>query len=164
MKNKVAYMGLFLSLALICGYVESLIPFYFGVPGIKLGLTNIVVVMVLYCIGTKEAFGISVLRIILAGFLFGNMFSIIYSLAGGILSFLVMYLLKKCTKLKVISVSVAGGISHNIGQLIVAAIVVSNYNILYYGTVLIVAGLITGFVIGIISQELILRLNHYIQF
>ena len=162
MKNKVAYMGLFLSLALICGYVESLIPFYFGVPGVKLGLTNVVIVTVLYCVGAKEAFGISVLRVILSGFLFGNAFSILYSLGGGILSFLVMYLLKKTKKLKVVSVSVTGGISHNIGQLLVAALVVSNYNILYYGTVLIVAGAVTGFVIGIIAQEMILRLSHRI--
>ncbi len=164
MKNKVAYMGLFLALALICSYVESLIPFYFGVPGVKLGLTNIVIVMVLYCIGAKEAFAISVMRVLLAGFLFGNAFSIVYSLAGGILSFAVMFLLKKTKKLNVVSVSVAGGISHNIGQLAVAALIVSNYRILYYGTVLLVAGIVTGFLIGILAQEIILRLEHRITF
>lgn len=157
-------MGLFLALALICSYVESLIPFYFGVPGVKLGLTNIVVVMALYCIGTKEAFLISTLRIVLSGFMFGNMFSILYSLAGGLLSFAVMYLLKKTGKFKVISVSVAGGISHNIGQLVVAAFVVSNYHIFYYGTVLILAGILTGFVIGVIAQEVILRLGNRMKF
>lgn len=164
MKNKVAYMGLFLALALICSYVESLIPFYFGVPGVKLGLTNIVIVMVLYCIGAKEAFAISVMRVFLAGFLFGNAFSILYSLAGGILSFAVMFLLKKTKKLNVVSVSVAGGISHNIGQLAVAALIVSNYRILYYGTVLLIAGIVTGFLIGILAQEIILRLEHRITF
>lgn len=164
MKNKVAYMGLFLALALICSYVESLIPFYFGVPGVKLGLTNIVVVMALYCIGTKEAFLISTLRILLAGFLFGNMFSILYSLAGGLLSFGMMLLLKKTEKFRIISVSVTGGISHNIGQLVVAAVVVENYHIFYYGTVLIIAGIITGLIIGIISQEVILRLNGRVDF
>ena len=157
-------MGLFLALALICSYVESLIPFYFGVPGVKLGLTNIVIVMVLYCIGAKEAFAISVMRVLLAGFLFGNAFSILYSLAGGILSFAVMFLLKKTKKLNVVSVSVAGGISHNIGQLAVAALIVSNYRILYYGTVLLVAGIVTGFLIGILAQEIILRLEHRITF
>ena len=94
MNKKTAYLGLFLALALICSYIESLIPFYFGIPGVKLGLTNIVVVMMLYCIGAKEALLVSLLRIVLAGFMFGNMFSILYSLAGGILSFLIMYLLK----------------------------------------------------------------------
>ena len=90
LRDKVAYLGVFLALALICSYVESLIPFYFGIPGVKLGLTNIVVVLMLYCVGTKEAFAISMLRIVLAGFLFGNLFSILYSLAGGKFSFLVM--------------------------------------------------------------------------
>lgn len=94
-KKKTAYLGVYLALALICSYVESLIPFYFGIPGVKLGLTNIVVVLMLYCVGTKEALAVSALRIVLSGFLFGNMFSILYSLAGGLLSFLVMYLLKK---------------------------------------------------------------------
>ena len=74
LRNKVAYLGVFLALALICSYVESLIPFYFGIPGVKLGLTNIVVVLLLYCVGTREALTVSVLRILLAGFLFGNMF------------------------------------------------------------------------------------------
>lgn len=157
-------MGLFLALALICSYVESLIPFYFGVPGVKLGLTNIVVVMALYCIGAKEAFLISVLRILLAGFLFGNMFSILYSLAGGLLSFGIMLLLKKTGKFRIISVSVAGGVSHNMGQLVIAALVVENYHIFYYGTVLIIAGIITGFIIGIISQEVILRLDGRVDF
>ena len=75
-KKKTAYLGVYLALALICSYVESLIPFYFGIPGVKLGLTNIVVVLMLYCVGTKEALAVSTLRIVLAGFLFGNMFSI----------------------------------------------------------------------------------------
>lgn len=163
MKKKTAYLGLFLALALICSYIESLIPFYFGIPGVKLGLTNLVVVMMLYCIGAKEALLISMMRIVLAGFMFGNMFSILYSLAGGILSFLIMYLLKRYTRLRIISVSAAGGVSHNIGQLIVAALVVENYNIFYYAAVLVIAGIITGIVIGIIAQEVILRLHPWID-
>ena len=140
-------------------YVESLIPFYFGIPGVKLGLTNIVVVLMLYCVGTKEAFAISMLRIVLAGFLFGNLFSILYSLAGGMFSFLVMYLLKRTGKLGVLPVSVAGGMSHNIGQIAVAAFVVENINIFYYLPVLFVAGIVTGLLIGVAAQEIILRLG-----
>lgn len=157
--KKIAFMGAFLALALICSYVESLIPFYFGIPGVKLGLTNIVVVLMLYSIGTKEAFGISMLRIVLAGFLFGNMFSILYSLAGGLLSFLVMYLVKKTNKLGIIPISVCGGITHNIGQIFVAALIVENYQILYYIPVLLVAGTLTGFLIGIVSQEILFRIG-----
>lgn len=159
LRNKVAYLGVFLALALICSYVESLIPFYFVIPGVKLGLTNIVVVLMLYCVGTKEAFLISMLRIVLSGFLFGNMFSILYSLAGGILSFLVMYLLKSTRKFGVLPISVSGGVFHNVGQLIVAAAVVENYNIFYYMPVLLIAGIITGFLIGIAAQEMILRIG-----
>lgn len=157
--KRIAFLGVFIALALICSYVESLIPFYFGIPGVKLGLTNIVVVIMLYTIGEKEAFVVSMLRIVLAGFLFGNLFSILYSLAGGLLSFLVMYLIKKFGLLGVVPVSVCGGISHNIGQIVVAAFVVENYNIFYYIPVLLIAGTITGFLIGIVGQEIILRLK-----
>lgn len=160
MKNKIAYWGVFLALTLVCSYVESLIPISFGIPGVKLGLTNIVVILMLYTIGAKDAILISVLRIILAGFMFGNAFSIIYSLAGGILSFVVMLLLKNTGKLKILSISTAGGISHNVGQLIVAALVVENYNILFYVPVLIIAGIITGFLIGLLAGEIVLRIGN----
>ena len=163
MKNKIAYWGVFLALALVCSYVESLIPISFGIPGVKLGLTNIVVILMLYTIGAKDAILISVLRIILAGFMFGNAFSIIYSLAGGILSFVVMLLLKNTGKLKILSISTAGGISHNVGQLIVAALVVENYNILFYVPVLIIAGIITGFLIGLLAGEIVLRIGNRLK-
>ena len=157
MKRKTAYMGLFLALALICGYVEMLIPIPLGIPGVKLGLTNIVVLIMLYSIGVKEAFAISVLRILLSGFLFGNAFSILYSLSGGILSFAVMLLLKKSGRLGCISVSTAGGIFHNIGQLGMAVLIVGNTAVLYYCPVLLVSGALTGLLIGVLAQEIILR-------
>ena len=94
-----------------------------------------------------------------SGFLFGNLFSILYSLAGGMFSFLVMYLLKRTGKLGVLPVSVAGGMSHNIGQIAVAAFVVENINIFYYLPVLFVAGIVTGLLIGVAAQEIILRIG-----
>jgi heptaprenyl diphosphate synthase len=157
--KKTAYLGIFLALAMICSYIETLIPFNFGIPGVKLGLTNIVVVLMLYCVGAKESLMVSVVRIILVGILFGNLISILYSLSGGLLSFLVMALLKKTNRLGCISVSVAGGISHNIGQILVAAVIVSNFNVLFYIPVLLLAGVVTGVLIGILSQELIVRLS-----
>ncbi len=163
MRNKVAYLGVFLTLALICSYVESLIPFSIGVPGVKLGLANLVVVIMLYCVGEREALAVSVARIILSGFLFGNLFAIIYGLAGGLLSFFVMAALRRLGKLGVIPVSVAGGISHNVGQLLVAAAVVENYRVLYYAVVLLAAGAVTGLLIGIASQEVILRIGDRFQ-
>lgn len=159
LRGKIAYLGVFLALALICSYVESLIPFYFGIPGVKLGLTNIVVVLLLYLAGTREAFLVSVARVVLAGFLFGNMFSILYSMAGALLSFFVMYLLKKTGKFGVLPVSISGGMFHNVGQLCVAAFVVENYNIFYYMPVLLIAGIVTGALIGVAAQEIILRLR-----
>lgn len=167
MKRKTAVLGMFLALAMICSYVESLIPFYFGIPGIKLGLANLVTVMMLCAsreagksmFGAKEAFVIAILRILLSGFLFGNPFSILYSLGGGLLSFAIMLLLWKTGRLHVISVSVAGGIFHNVGQLIVAAAVVENYNLFYYAPALLAAGFVTGALIGILAQEMILRLG-----
>jgi heptaprenyl diphosphate synthase component I len=157
-------MGVFLALALICSYVESLIPISFGIPGVKLGLTNIVVVLMLYCIGAKEALAVSVCRIVLAGFLFGNLFSILYSLAGGLLSFLIMWAVKRTGKLGILPVSVCGGIFHNIGQLAVAALVVENYNVFYYLPVLLLAGAATGLAIGVVAQELIIRIGDRINF
>ena len=159
MKKKVAYLGLLLAPALICSYIESLVPFYFGVPGMKLGLTNVVVIFVMYLIGPVEAITVSVLRVLISGFMFGNVFSILYSLAGALLSFFVMYLMKRFTTLHVISVSVAGGGFHNVGQLLVALCIVSNYNVFYYLPILLIAGVVTGLLIGIISQEVILRLK-----
>lgn len=156
--KKTAYLGLFLALALICSYIESLIPFYFGIPGVKLGLANIVVVLMLYCTGAKSALAVSVLRILLSGFLFGNMFSILYSLAGGLASFLCMVLLKRSGRFRIISVSAAGGVTHNLGQIAVAAAVVENRSLFYYYPVLFIAGTLTGIVIGIATQEILLRL------
>ena len=163
MKKKVACLGLFLGLALVCSYLESLVPIGFGIPGIKLGLTNVVVILLMYCIGAKEALVISLLRIFLIGFLF-NPASILFSLAGGLLSFILMYLMKRTNLFKCLSVSLVGGISHNIGQIIVASVIVENYNILFYIPVLLVAGIITGFLIGIVSQEIIIRLENSIHF
>lgn len=161
--TKTAYLGVFLALALICGYVESLIPIHFGIPGVKLGLANIVVVLMLYGMGAKEAFVVSVLRIVLSGFLFGNMFSILYSLAGGILSFLVMYLLKKTKRIGVLPISVCGGIFHNIGQIVVAALVVESTAVFYYLPLLLAAGALTGLLIGAAAQEMLKRIGSFLK-
>lgn len=159
MKTKIAYFGMFTALALIFGYVESLVPISFGIPGVKLGLANLAVVIVLYMMDVKSAYLLSVLRIVLSGFLFGNLFGILYSLAGGLLSISVMILLKKTNAFSVVGVSVAGAVCHNIGQLIVATIVLESVSIANYLPVLMIAGIITGFAIGIIALETMKRLK-----
>ena len=107
MKNRVAYFGVFVALALIFSYVETMIPFQIGIPGVKLGLANLIVVIALYKTDVKEALLLSVTRVVLSGFIFGNLASILYSLAGGLLSLAVMALLKKYADLSIIGVSVA---------------------------------------------------------
>lgn len=163
MKSRVAYFGVFTALALIFSYVETLIPVNFGIPGVKLGLANLIIVVALYKMRLSEAYLLSVVRVLLAGFIFGNYFSIIYSLAGGLLSLTVMTLLKKWGGFSLQGISIAGGVFHNIGQLIVAAVVVETFSVTYYFPVLLVAGLLTGLVIGIVAEMMLKRLVN-IQF
>ena len=124
--KKLANMAMLVALAMIFSYVESLIPINFGIPGMKLGVANLVTVTGMYFLEFLEVFLVVVMRILLTGFLFGNGMSIVYSLTGGILSFLVMALMKRLKGFSVAGVSIAGGVSHNIGQIIVASVVVEN--------------------------------------
>ena len=160
MKNRVAYFGVFTALALMFSYIETMIPIQFGVPGIKLGFANIMIVIMLYKSSAKEALLLSIVRIMLSGFIFGNLSSILYSIAGGVLSLGIMTLLKKQGGFSVIGVSVAGGVSHNVGQLIVAMLVVETYQVGYYFPVLLVAGVLTGLGIGVVSQEVLKRIRN----
>lgn len=148
----VAWGAMVTALALVFSYVESLIPINFGIPGIKLGLANLAIVIAFVLLGGKKAYLISVIRILLAGFLFGNLMSIGYSLAGGILSLAIMLLLYYKFRMSLLSVSVAGGVVHNIGQLLVAMAVVENLNLIYYAPALLISGALTGLVIGILSK------------
>ena len=157
--RKLALLGLFCAVAIIFGYVESLIPVFVGIPGIKLGLANLSVLFILMRYSMKEAVIVSAVRIVVIGFLFGNMFSIVYSLAGAALSLTVMALLKKYTKASVFAISMAGGISHNIGQLIVACLIVENRSLLFYAPVLIISGILTGFLIGYLTTETLKRVR-----
>ena len=147
MKSKAAYFGVFIALALIFSYVETLIPIQVGIPGVKLGLANLVVVVVLYKMGVKEAYTLAVVRVILSGFLFGN------------LSLTVMVALKRTKAFSLLGISAMGGVFHNVGQLIMAALVLESLSIGYYLPVLLISGLVTGILIGIISGEMLKRLN-----
>lgn len=159
MKRKTAYFGVFVALAMIFSYIETLLPINFGIYGVKLGLANLVIVIALYRMGAAEAACLSVARIVLTGFLFTNLFSILYSLAGGLLSLAVMAAAKKSDKFSVYGVSMLGGVFHNIGQLLIAMLVVETLSVAYYLPVLLVAGLLTGLLIGIASSEVLKRLE-----
>lgn len=149
--KRVAYCALLTALAMIFGYVEAMIPFGFGIPGVKLGLANIVIVLALYILPACQVFAIQLMRIVLVSFLFGNLSMMLYSLAGGMLSLVVMLLLNRRDVFSITGVSIAGGVSHNIGQLIVAALVVQNLKIMFYFPIMIMAGLITGCLIGVLA-------------
>lgn len=159
MKEKVAYFGLFTAVALIFSYVESLLPVFFGIPGIKLGLANLLILIVLYRWGMKEAFLLSVLRVLLAGLMFGNLFSILYSLSGAIFSLVIMGIFEKSDKFSIVGISMVGGVFHNIGQLMMAGLILESYSVIYYLPVLLVSGMITGILIGILVREMLKRLR-----
>ena len=158
--KNIAFYGVMISLAMVFSYLESFIPVnaLIPIPGVKLGLANIVVLFALYTMKFRDAFVIAVIRIVLSGFLFGNAMTIAYSLAGGMLSLCVMRLLKK-TKLSMIGVSMTGGICHNIGQIMVAVLLTETIRIAYYLPVLLISGLITGFLMGIVAKLVIDRVN-----
>ena len=159
MKQKTACLGLFSAVAIIWGYVESLVPVFVGIPGIKLGLANLGVLFILKKYSFREAALVSVVRILVIGFMFGNLFSILYSLAGAALSMTVMTLMLKKTSFSLIGVSVAGGVSHNIGQLMVAIPATHTVGLLYYyAPALMVSGVVTGLLIGVLTREVLKRI------
>lgn len=145
-------MGLILSFALILSYIETLIPFSFGIPGIKLGLANVAVLMCICLLGYKEALGLALLKVLLTGLLFGNFSMMLYSLSGALCSYVVMALMIWSGKFHTPVISGVGGVFHNLGQLLVAYFVIETYGIWYYMPVLILAGLLTGVLTGSVAS------------
>lgn len=154
-----ALYGLLTALAFVLGYVESLLPIYLGAPGVKLGLANLVTVIALYSMGGKAALFINLARIVLTGFTFGNMSSILFSLAGAALSLAVMAVCKKIRLFGMIGVSILGGVCHNIGQFLVAAYVVKTFGVFSYFPVLLAVGTAAGALIGLLGGLLLTRLE-----
>lgn len=187
--RRTAELGLMLALALILSYVESLIPFSFGIPGVKLGLPNLIVLLLLYDAlqiqtvpqkwksaesdepdagapprirfanrlsrGEREALLINGLRIVLSGFLFSSLYAILYALAGAVFSFAAMYAGRRMRCFSMLGVSVLGGVFHNIGQLLTAMAVVETFAVFYYAPFLLVAGTVTGALLGLAGRELL---------
>ncbi|HEX3023323.1 MAG TPA: Gx transporter family protein [Lachnospiraceae bacterium] len=157
--KKIAQFGLLIALAFLFSYIESLLPNPTSIIGMKIGFANIVVVVALYLFGTKEAITLSMIRIILVSFTYGNLYSLLYSIAGAVLSLLTMYLLKRWKKFSIIGVSCGGGVMHNIGQIIVAMIVIDTINLIYIVPILIIAGVIAGIFIGVIGAYITKRMK-----
>ena len=159
--KKISYLGLLIALAFVLSYVENLLPISIGIPGAKIGLANLVVMVALYTIGSKNALMLSIVRVILVGFTFGNMAMMMYSMAGALLSFFVMYIAKRSKAFSITGVSVLGGVFHNVGQIIVAIFVLETQKLIYYLPVLIIIGTITGLVIGIVAGLVCQRIKGY---
>lgn len=157
--KKVALYGVLTALALVLSYLESLVPLSFAVPGVKMGLPNIVVVFALYTMSFRDAAAISLVRVLLVSILFGNVLSLAYSLAGAVLSLLVMLLLYRSGKFSVTGVSVAGAVAHNAGQILAAMLLLETAQISYYLPVLCVTGTVAGVCIGVISGVIIKRIK-----
>jgi heptaprenyl diphosphate synthase len=156
--KKIAKLSMLLSISVVLGLLESLIPIFSGViPGIKLGLANIVIVYAIYKFSFKDVLYISILRVILIGLLRTGLFSItfFFSLSGAIISLVVMYLVKKYTKLSIVGVSIVGAIFHSIGQIIIAIIFLNNINIIYYLPILLISSVITGIIVGLCADKII---------
>ena len=152
--QKVALYGVLIALAMVLSYVEMLIPLPVGIPGVKPGLANLVVFLALYMMTAREALLISMVRILLVSITFGNGSAFLYSMAGGILSFLVMWIFQKKDFLLPSGVSIAGGIAHNVGQLLMAAVILETGAVFTYFPVLLAAGCITGGIIGFLGEQI----------
>ena len=157
--KKLTVMALTTAVAMILSFVESQIPAFIAVPGVKVGLANIAVVFALYRLGWKEAAAISLVRVVMVSMLFGSIASLFYSLAGAILSLTGMGLLKKTGRFTEIMVSVTGGILHNIGQIAMACLILETAALRYYLPFLLVSGIIAGVVVGLVSAVLVQRVK-----
>ena len=158
--RKIVLLGLMAAAALIFSYLEALLPpLVAGLPGIKMGLPNIVIIVTLYMFGVKEAAAVSLVRLLLSSFMFGNLVTLTYSLAGAVLSLTVMAFLKKLDAFSQVGVSVAGGVTHNIGQILVAVLILQTPQIAYYLLVLTVSGTVAGLLIGLAGSYVLKYLS-----
>ena len=161
--KRMTSLALTVSFALILSFVESRIPAFVAIPGVKVGLANIAVIFTLYKFGIKEAIAVSLVRVLLVSMLFGSPISMIYSITGAVLSLSVMFLLKKLTPVSEVVVSVSGGVMHNIGQIAAASVMLGTNVVVYYLPFLLLSGTIAGIVVGVASATLIKKVKFKIN-
>lgn len=157
--KKIARLGILIALAFVLSYLEALLSFTSAIPGIKIGFANIVIMSCIYIMPFQEVLGVSFARILLVSLTFGNMSMFFYSLTGALLSFIVMWFLKK-SDLSPVTVSICGGLAHNLGQIITAVLMLGK-GLLYYLPFLMVGGILSGLLVGIIASRLIKFLKHH---
>ena len=161
--KRLTVLSLLIAVAMILSYIEAQIPLSVAVPGVKIGLSNIATVFALYTLGAPSAVAVSVVRVILSSLLFGNFAMMIYSLSGAALALVFMILTKKCGIFSAVGVSVTGGVMHNAGQVIAAAIMMENAGIAAYVIPLIISGTLAGVAVGAVSALLVGRLEGYLK-
>lgn len=156
MKSKtktLVFLSVFTAVAMVLSYIEAILPpIWSAVPGIKIGLPNIIIIFLLYRLSVKQAAAVSLIRILLTALLFGNAVTLLYSLAGAVLSLAVMAILKKTDRFSMVGVSVLGGVFHNLGQIFVAMLILETAEIGYYMIVLTVTGTLAGILVGILGS------------
>lgn len=161
--NKIAIIGMLTALAMVLGYVETLIPINLGIPGMKLGLANLIVIIAFYLFDVKMGVIVSLLRIVLIAMTFGSISMMFYSISGAALSLIGMILAKQIKSFSMVGISIIGGIMHNIGQIICASLVVRTNGVFTYLPVLMIAGVVSGMLIGIAASLVIVRVKPYIK-
>lgn len=159
--RRMTTLSLLFALAMIFSFVESRLPTFIPIPGVKLGLCNVVIIFTLLKLGAPAAIAVSLLRVLLSSMLFGNAAAFFYSLAGAILSLAVMILLLRLRFFSAVGISVLGGVMHNIGQLLMAWILLGTAGVMYYLPVLLIAGVIAGALIGLLSAYLHKRAENW---
>ena len=160
MNRRVALSGLLIAMMLVLGYVESLLPTVSGIPGIKLGLSNGVLIFAVYMLDVPTAWILMVFKVLLSGLLFGGVNTILYAMAGGVLSMLMMTLLSRARGIHPVTVSAAGGVMHNVGQVIVAMLLFHTNQLLYYMAVLAAVGMACGALTGVCASTVMKHLKH----
>jgi len=160
---RITQLGMLLALALVLSYLETLIPIMVAVPGVKIGLANIITIFLLYRMNSRSTFLFMSVRVVLSGLLFSGVSGILFSFSGGVFCILIMSLLKRFSVFSILGVSMAGAIFHNIGQIIIAVFVMENIHIAYYLPVLCVFGTLSGLLTGYLSYNIMKRYNKLIS-
>lgn len=161
--RRIAALSLTVAFALMLSYIESLLPAFVPIPGVKIGLANVAVVFVMFTLGAADALTVSLIRVLLVSMLFGSPVSAFYSILGAVFSFAAMLAASKISAFSLIGISVAGGVFHNVGQIIAAAAVLGGVEVLAYLPVLIASGTVAGVAVGAVSSLIILKLKNQIK-
>ncbi len=150
--KEISYLGVITAFAIVLSYFERMLPPIIPIPGVKLGLSNLALLVSIYLLGNKYGFYTMLIKCLSVAILFGGLSSFLYSISGGLFSYSFMYLFRKLKVFSVVGVSVIGGVAHNLGQIIIATIIIGNIKLLYYFPILIISGVIAGIGIGILTS------------